>query len=140
MRSFQVVFAILLAVVVNMAHSTPGIHATSMMLATTLVDVVAYLGFQHSVITAPGSAGPVPVEPSRLMHHRKNDTGRCFHSSNDTSGESDTSVWIPWTALASPDEPTAQLALYDTISALCKRIGATIFTRGIPVSDSHTAP
>lgn len=142
MSSFPVVVTILMAVMVNAAHLMPGIYAASMMLATVLMDVVTASGFQHSVIAAPGSTGPVPVESSQLLYRLKNDTGGCFHSSNHTSAVKDTSAWISWTALASPDEPTAQVALSDTISTLCKRMGATILTRGIPVSasDNHMSP
>ncbi|KAG8163216.1 hypothetical protein KVR01_006513 [Diaporthe batatas] len=139
MRCFMAVVTILMAVMVNMANTTPLIQATAIILATALVGVATPSGFQHSVMSAPDSAGRVAVESSPVMHRRTKDTGGCFHSSNHTSiPDNDTSAWIPWIALASPDEPTAQKALSDTISALCRRNSATILTRGIPYT--HCQP
>lgn len=143
MRSFQTLVAILMAAMFNMVSAAPRTHATPMILATaTLFDVVASSGFQHSVAAAAARPGPPsPAKPSRLVHRQLNTTGGCFHhGSNFTRGENDTSAWIPWTALASQEEPAAEMALFYTFSALCKSISATILTRGIPVSHTYMYP
>lgn len=125
MRSFQAVLAILMVAMVSIAYSAPGIHATAMTLAIVLVDTVTSSGVQHSVVSTPGH-----IDASRIL----NQTGGCFHDSNSTSAENDTSTWIPWTAIANQYDPGSEMALFYTFTMLCERISATIMTIGIPVS------
>jgi hypothetical protein len=130
MRYFQTVLAILMAAMVNMAHSTPGTRAaTAMLLATALVDGVASSGFQHSVVAAPGH-----FETRQPLMRRTNQTGGCFHDTNFTRAENDTSAWIPWAALANQYDAASEMALFYTFTALCKEMSATMMSRDIPVS------
>ena len=129
MRYFQTVLAILVATMVNMAHAAPGTHVTALLLATALVDTVTSSGFQHSVVAAPGH-----FETRQPLMRRTNQTGGCFHDTNFTRGENDTSAWIPWAAIASQYDAASEMALFYTFTALCKEMSATIMSRDIPVS------
>lgn len=129
MRSFQTVLVILVAAMVSLAHSAPGIHAAAMSLTIALVDAVTSSGFQQSAASTPGHA-----DTSRVLVRRTNQTGGCFHDSNFNCAEKDTSTWIPWTALANQNDPGSEMALFYTFTTLCERISATIMTRDIPVS------
>lgn len=132
MRSFQAVLVILMAAILNMARSAPGFHGTAIAVTNPLVDTVTSSGLQHSVAPTPGHA-----DTSWVLMLQTNQTGACFHDSNFTRAENDTSAWVPWTALANQYDPGSEMALFYTFTMLCERISATIMTRDIPVNWSR---
>lgn len=132
MRSFQAVLTVLVAAMANIAFAVPGLHATTMILAATFVDVVVSSGFQHTVVTAPGQneAGQVKLA---------NYTAGCFNSSTFPQKGSGNSTLVPWTALANESDHESELAVFYTFSTICKKMSATILTRDIPVSQAVAA-
>lgn len=128
MRSFQAALAFLMAAMANMALAAPGIYATAMILATTLVDTVLSSGLQHSVVTVPGHVHPRQASPSRTNY----ETG-CFNTSTFTPAGGGNSTLVSWTALTNENDPQSDLAVYNAFTTLCKKISATILTRNIPV-------
>lgn len=131
MRSFQAALAFLMAIMVNMALAAPGIYATAMILATTLVDTVLSSGFQHSVVAVPGRvhSRQAFASPFRTSH----ETG-CFNTSTFNS------TLVPWAALANENDPQSDLAVYYALTELCKKFSATIMTRNVPVSAPLVGP
>lgn len=127
MRSFQAVLAMLMAAMVNIAVAAPGIHATVMILAVTLVDTVICSGFPHSVVAAPGY-----IKAGHTM--LTNYTAGCFNASTFPQAGGRNSTLVPWTALASESDPDSEVSVFYTFSTLCKKISATIMTRNIAVS------
>ena len=136
MRSFQTIFAILMAAMVNMALAAAAIHAIAMLLATTLIDTVMCSRFPHSIVAAPGN-----VKARQLFPHRKSlADGGCFTNFTFPDIGSANSTWVPWTALANEKDPDSELAVFYTFTTICKEISATILTRDIPVSCPCLAP
>ncbi|KAI7780653.1 hypothetical protein LA080_015812 [Diaporthe eres] len=133
MRSFQAALAFLMAAMANMALAAPGIYATAMILATTLVDTVLSSGFQHSVVAVPGHVHPRQASPSRTNY----ETG-CFNTSTFTPAGGGNSTLVSWTALTNENDPQSDLAVYNAFTTLCKKISATILTRNIPYN--HCEP
>lgn len=130
MHSFQVALAFLMAVMANMALAAPGIHATAMILATTLVDTVLSSGFQHSVVAFPSRTHSRQASPSRTSY----ETG-CFNTSTKFN-----STLVPWATLASESDPQSDLGVFYALTELCKKFSATIMTRDIPVSSPLVVP
>lgn len=127
MRSFKAVRSVLVAAMINTAFAVPGLHATTMILATTFVDAVVSSGFQHTVVTAPEQNKAGKVKPT-------NYAATCFSPSTFPRTGSGNSTLVPWTALADDSDPESEHAVSHTFKTLCKEISATILTRDIPVS------
>lgn len=129
MRSFKAVFAVLVAAMVSIAFAVPGLHAPTMILATTFVDAVVSSGFEHTVVTAPGKNKAPHVKLTSY-------TAGCFNASTFPETGSGKSTLVPWTALADESHAESEIAVFYTFSTLCKKMSATILTRDIPVSYS----
>ncbi|KAI3391038.1 hypothetical protein diail_8089 [Diaporthe ilicicola] len=131
MHSFKTILAILMAAMVNMVLGVSGIHATAMVLATTLVDT-ATSTFQHSVIAAPGTARTI---------NSRTDADGCYNNSTNFGTADNTSTLIPWIALQSIND-TGTPHVYAMFETLCKRISATILSRDVPythcTADNYT--
>lgn len=129
MRSFQTILAFLMAAMANVALASLGIHATAMILATTLVDTVLSSALQHSVVATPGR-----IHARQTFPFRKSHTAGCFNASTFVPAGGGVPTLVPWTALANKNDPQSEVALFYAFTALCKKISATILTRNIPVS------